>query len=140
MNRNDLGCQPDGAAFWSASCLIVSHYTVMHCPERACHARMAVQLLARLSMQPVRAPDAGTSQHARGAAAAADALRSFRERPAAHQDFQALKARGYKPAWYPDAVHTDTQAALWLNADGSLARWQQVRVSTAEFIGGSSIC
>ena len=44
------------------------------------------------------------------------------------QDFRKLKARGYKPAWYPDALHTESAAALWLAADGSLARWQQVRV------------
>lgn len=42
------------------------------------------------------------------------------------QDFRALKVRGYKPAWYPDVLHTESGAALWLNADGSLARWQQV--------------
>lgn len=42
------------------------------------------------------------------------------------QDFRELKARGYKPAWYPDAVHTESGAALWLDASGSLARWQQV--------------
>jgi hypothetical protein len=42
------------------------------------------------------------------------------------QDFRELKARGYKPGWYPDAVHTDSGAALWLDANGGLARWQQV--------------
>lgn len=34
--------------------------------------------------------------------------------------------RGYKPAPHPDVLHTESGAALWLNADGSLARWQQV--------------
>lgn len=42
------------------------------------------------------------------------------------QDFRELKARGYKPAWYPDALHTESGAALWLDAAGNLARWQQV--------------
>jgi hypothetical protein len=112
-------------------------------------------------VQPVAAPDADMSQHARSTAVAAAALRRFYEQPAAHQvrrllhtvvsmdccmscrhvlygasslhesscseqDFRELKARGYKPGWYPDAVHTDSGAALWLDANGGLARWQQV--------------
>jgi hypothetical protein len=36
-------------------------------------------------MQPVAAPDADMSQHARSTAAAAAALRRFQEQPAAHQ-------------------------------------------------------
>jgi hypothetical protein len=75
--------------------------------------------------RPVAAPGADMSLHARSKAAAAAVLRHFHEQPVAHQDFRELKARGYKPAWYPDAVHTESGAALWLGAGGSLARWQQ---------------
>ena len=47
------------------------------------------------------------------------------------QDFRELKAEGYKPGWYPDAVHTESGAALWLDAHSSLAHWQQVGCSQA---------
>jgi len=76
--------------------------------------------------QPVAAPAAGVSAHARSTAAAAMAFASFQRQPEAHQDFRRLKAAGYKPPWFPDALHTKTQAALWLNGDGTLQRWQQV--------------
>lgn len=52
------------------------------------------------------------------------------------QDFRELKARGYKPAWYPDAVHTESGAALWLDATGSLVRWQQVGSHQSECLPG----